>query len=52
MKSQAQEAHVQGNTIGIANSNPILDTRTYEVEFEDGRMITYYANTIIRKYAC
>ena len=27
---------VEGNTIGRANSNPILYTRTYEVEFEDG----------------
>ena len=24
---------MEGNTIGRANSNPILDTRTYEVEF-------------------
>ena len=32
---------VEGNTIGRANSNPILDTRTYKVEFEDGSMSTY-----------
>ena len=37
---------VKGNTIGRANSNPILDTRTYEVEFEDGIMSTYSANVI------
>ena len=32
---------VEGNTIGRANSNPIIDNRTYEVEFEDVSMITY-----------
>ena len=37
---------VGGNTIGRANSNPILDTRVYEVEFEDGSMRTYSANVI------
>ena len=37
---------MEGNTIGRANSNPILDTRTYEVEFEDGSMITYSAKVI------
>ena len=38
--------HVEGNTIGISNSNNILDTQTYEVEFEDGIMSTYSANFI------
>ena len=37
---------VEGNTIGRANRNPILDTRAYEVEFEDGSMSTYSANVI------
>ena len=32
---------VEGNTIGRDYSNPILDTRTYEVEFEDESMSTY-----------
>ena len=32
---------VEVNTIDRANSNPIIDTRTYEVEFEDGSMSTY-----------
>ena len=32
---------VGGNTIGRANSNPIIDTCTYEVEFKDGIMSTY-----------
>ena len=37
---------VEVNTIGRSNSNPILDTRTYEVEFEDGIMSTYSSNII------
>ena len=37
---------VDGNNIGRANSNPILDTHTYEVEFEYGSMSTYSANVI------
>ena len=37
---------VEGNTIGRADSNPILDTQSHEVEFEDGSMITYSENVI------
>ena len=37
---------VEGNTIGRANRNPILDTQAYEVEFEDGSMSTYSENVI------
>ena len=37
---------VEGNTIGKANINYILDTRTDEVELEDGSMNTYYVNFI------
>ena len=39
---------VEVYTIGRANSNPILDTQTSEVEFKDGSlsMSTYYANVI------
>ena len=37
---------MEGNTIGRANSNPILDTRTYEAEFKDGSMSTYSTNFI------
>ena len=32
---------VEGNAIGRANSNPILDTRSYEVVFEDRTISTY-----------
>ena len=35
-----------GNPIGIANSNPLLDTRGYEVEFDDGHTEEYQANVI------
>ena len=41
-----RKRNVWGNTIGRAKSNPILDTQTYEVEFKDGSMSTYYANVI------
>ena len=34
------------NLLGKAHNNPILDTRTYEVEFADGSMAEYSANTI------
>ena len=37
---------VEGNTIRISNSNTILDTQTYEVEFKDGSMSTSSANVI------
>ena len=33
-----RKRNVEVNTIGRSNINPILDTRTYEVEFEDGSM--------------
>lgn len=35
-----------GRPIGIANSNPILDTRQYEVEYLDGHNEVLMANTI------
>ena len=38
--------NVEGNIIGKANSNPIIYSRTYGVEFEDESMSTYYANII------
>jgi hypothetical protein len=33
-----------GNPIGIANANPILDTRIYNVEFPNGHTKSYAAN--------
>jgi hypothetical protein len=35
-----------GNPVGIADSNPILDTRVYTVEFPDGTEKEYSANII------
>jgi hypothetical protein len=35
-----------GNPIGIHHPNPLLDTREYEVELEDGTYDSYFANTI------
>ena len=36
----------RGNPIGTANSNPILDTRMYEVEYHDGSKQAMAANVI------
>jgi hypothetical protein len=35
-----------GNAVGNSNSNPILDTRMYTVEFADGAKAEYSANVI------
>ena len=35
-----------GNTIGLQNENPILNTAIYDVRFPDGAMKQYAANTI------
>ena len=35
-----------GDLTGVRNENPILDTRTYEVEFPDGQLAEYSANLI------
>jgi hypothetical protein len=37
---------VNGKGIGIGNSNPILDTRVYQVEYPDGAVSEYSANII------
>ena len=36
----------EGNPIGRANNNPILDTRQYEVQFADGEVTELTANAI------
>jgi len=38
-----------GNPLGVRHSNPILDTREYQVEFPDGSTATYTANVIAVK---
>jgi hypothetical protein len=35
-----------GNSLGMRHSNPILDTREYQVEFPDGSTAAYAANVI------
>jgi len=35
-----------GNSIGLRNSNPLLDTREYEVLMPDGATVSYTANVI------
>jgi hypothetical protein len=42
----SQKRDADGNTVGRANGNPILDTCTYNVEFEDGTITELTANTI------
>jgi hypothetical protein len=37
---------LNGNPIGIRNPNPILDTRSYEVQMPDGSMETFATNII------
>jgi hypothetical protein len=37
-----------GRPVGIQNSNPLLDTREYEVEFPDGTTQSYAANVIAK----
>ena len=41
-----RECDSDDNVIGHANENPILDTRGYIVEFEDGEQAELSANTI------
>ena len=43
---------VDGNPIGRENANPILDSRQYEVKFDDGEVTDLTANVIAeRMYA-
>ena len=44
VKRRATDA--EGKVSGLANPNPILDTRLYEVEFPDGDVAEYSANVI------
>ena len=41
-----KRAH-DGNLIGTKNDNPVLDTRIYEVEFDDGNYNEYSANVLL-----
>jgi hypothetical protein len=44
VKTRKRDA--DGNPIGKANSNPLLDTRLYNVQFSDGNIKEYAANVI------
>jgi hypothetical protein len=35
-----------GNPLGMAHANPLLNTREYEVQLEDGTYDSYFTNTI------
>ena len=41
-----QKRDANGNPTGRANANPILDTRTYDIEFDDGDVTEFTANMI------
>ena len=45
-KVRGRKRQLDGTVLGKANSNPILDTRTYEVEFADGQRAELAANVI------
>ncbi len=42
----ARKRDRDGNPVGLANSNPILDTRTYIIDFDDGDQTELTANLI------
>ena len=42
----ARKRNRDGNPVGHANDNPILDTRSYIVEFDDGDQTGLTANMI------
>jgi Golgi nucleoside diphosphatase len=43
---KSRKRDVDGNPIGKANSNPLLDARLHEVEFPDGDIREHAANVI------
>jgi hypothetical protein len=45
-KVRGRKRMLDGSVAGKANKNPILDTRTYEVEFPDGQVAEVSANVI------
>ena len=45
-KVKRRAVDVEGRPLGVANNNPILDTRQYEVEFLDGQVEILTANLI------
>ena len=45
---ESRKRDANGNPVGRANTNPILDTRLYNVEFPDGHIAAYIANVIAK----
>ena len=45
-KVKQRKRDANGELRGLANNNPILNTRTYEVEFPDGQVTEYAVNVI------
>ena len=45
-KARGRKQMADGSVVGKSNVNPILDTRTYEVEFPDGQTVEPAANVI------
>ena len=45
-KVKHHKQYKDGNLLVTVHSNPILDTRVYEVEFPDGQVMEYAANVI------
>ena len=45
-KVKARVRNEFGEPVGTKNANPILDTRSYQVEFPDGEVAVYSANVI------
>ena len=44
-----RKRYVYGNLIGRDNANPILDSRRYKVEFDDGEVTELTANVIAER---
>jgi len=45
-KVLSRKRDADGNPIGRSHTNPLLDTRVYTVEFDDGETLEYAANVI------
>ncbi len=46
VKVRGRKRQAEGSLLGKAHANPILDTRTYEVEFADGQLTELATNVI------
>ena len=42
-----RKRHHDGTLVGTSNSNPLLDSRFYEIDFGDGNYFEYSANIIM-----